>query len=154
MVSSEKRTLPLRWTGEPSKTRRSGSLLVITALMIVLVGLATTSPARSQAAHPFAPGDPAPGEIAFRTSCGGCHALERNRIGPKLAGVVGRKSGSVAEFNYSPALKAEDIKWTAKNLDRWLTNPRAMVPGTRMAIRISDAKRRADLIAYLEQQSK
>lgn len=96
-------------------------------------------------------GDPARG-MSLYSACMGCHSLDENDVGPKHRGVVGRKAGSVPGFNYSPALKASGLTWTAANLDRWLTNPQALVPGARMFFSVSNAQNRADIIAYLAQQ--
>jgi cytochrome c len=63
--------------------------------------------------------------------------------------VVGRRAGSVAGFDYSPALKASRIVWDAATLERWLTDPEALVPGQRMGYSLGDAAVRADVIAYL-----
>lgn len=95
-------------------------------------------------------GDADRGADLYRTSCGGCHALKQNRIGPRHAGVVGRKAGTQPGYNYSSALADSDIVWSPENLERWLANPRDLVPQTKMAFRVSDAKRRADIVAYLE----
>ena len=73
------------------------------------------------------------GARVFRTQCGACHVVEagKNRVGPSLFGIVGRKSGQVEGFRYSPANKAADLTWDAATLDKYLANPREMVPGTR-----------------------
>jgi len=83
--------------------------------------------------------------------CRSCHSTEpgKNLIGPSLAGVVGRKAGSVPGFNYSAALKGSGITWNAAALDQWLTGPGKMVPGTRMVIGIPDAARRQQIVQYL-----
>lgn len=96
-------------------------------------------------------GDPVRGKSLY-SACMGCHSLDENDVGPKHRGMVGRKAGTVAGFNYSPALKASGLTWSEANLDRWLTNPQAMVPGARMFFSISNAQNRADIIAYLAQQ--
>jgi cytochrome c len=93
------------------------------------------------------------GAEVYEAKCGACHSLDANRIGPKHRGVFGRKAGIVSGFRYSPALKALKIVWNAQTLDRWLRNPTAMAPGTAMGFRLSDAQERADVIAYLKQQS-
>ena len=70
--------------------------------------------------------------------------------GPNLFGVVGRRAGAVAGFNYSDGLRNAGFSWDAAHLDTWLTNPRAMIAGTRMTYAgMSDATARRDLIAYL-----
>jgi cytochrome c len=58
----------------------------------------------------------------------------------------------VADYAYSPALKASGLTWDPDNLDRWLTNPQALVPGTKMNFLLADPQTRADVIAYLVQQ--
>jgi cytochrome c len=97
--------------------------------------------------------DPAAGEKIFKMQCGICHAVAagENRIGPTLFGVVGRPAGSVAGFNYTADHKKLGITWDAANLDKYLTNPRAMVPDTSMVYAgLKDDAQRADLVAYLE----
>ncbi len=66
--------------------------------------------------------------------------------------MVGRQAGTVADYAYSPALKASGLTWDQANLDRWLTNPQALVPGTKMYFLLKDPQSRADIIAYLVQQ--
>jgi len=90
--------------------------------------------------------------------CQICHNLEEGqgpKIGPDLYGVVDRPVASVAGFNYTPALKAKGGKWTFAALNKWLTDPRADVPGTAMTFAgLSSEKQRADVIAYLDTLSK
>jgi cytochrome c len=95
------------------------------------------------------------GEAVFRQRCQACHtaaAGQPNRIGPNLAGVVGRRAAVAPAFNYSPALKASGLTWTRANLDRFLTGPARMVPGTRMAVGLTENAQRAALITYLTAQ--
>jgi cytochrome c len=97
--------------------------------------------------------DPAAGEKVFKTQCGICHSVVagENRIGPTLFGVVGRRAGSVPAFNYTADHKKLDITWDAALLDKYLTNPRAMVPDTSMIYAgLKNDAERADLVAYLE----
>ncbi|HEX7877505.1 MAG TPA: c-type cytochrome [Sphingobium sp.] len=95
---------------------------------------------------------PAPnGEQLFRQRCAMCHVNAAGKpatLGPNLSGVVGRKAGSTA-YAYSAALKASKITWTSANLDRYLSGPARMVPGTRMAVVLSDPAQRGALIKYL-----
>ena len=94
--------------------------------------------------------DPAAGQQVYETRCSFCHGEGGvGGQGPTLIGVVGRKAASVANFAYTPALKGAGLTWTAADLDRFLTNPAALVPGTSMPMSVPDAQERADLIAYL-----
>lgn len=100
--------------------------------------------------------DAAAGEKVFAL-CRSCHVLEDgvNRVGPSLYKVVGRKSGSVAGFAYSDANKNSGVTWTTDVLFKYLEDPKAFMPGTKMAFPgIKDAQDRANLVAYLESQSK
>ena len=100
--------------------------------------------------------DAAAGEKVFAL-CRSCHVLEEgvNRVGPSLYKVVGRKSGSVAGFSYSDANKNSGVTWTTDVLFKYLEDPKGFMPGTKMAFPgVKDAQKRADLVAYLEAQSK
>jgi cytochrome c len=97
------------------------------------------------------PGDPKRGEALYQ-ACSGCHSINEDDIGPRHRGVVGRRAGTVAEYAYSPALKASGLVWDAATLDRWLTNPQDLVPGTKMYFSLTDPQKRADIIAYLQLQ--
>ena len=97
--------------------------------------------------------DAVAGQAVFKSQCSICHSplADKNIVGPSLFGLIGRKSGSVAGFHYSAANKAADITWNADILDKYLTSPRDVVPGTIMTYAgLKDAAKRADLIAYLE----
>lgn len=128
----------------PAHRRRIDAYLCL----LVLPCLFSTAQAQSAAADP---GNPARGQTLYQ-ACTGCHSLDDNDVGPKHRGVVGRRAGTVADYNYSSALKAADLVWDRANLDRWLTNPQGLVPGTKMYFAIADAQTRADIIAYLAQQ--
>ncbi len=110
----------------------------------LLCAVALLAAAPSQAA-----GDPVRGAQTYADTCGGCHAVDTDEVGPRHAGVVGRRAGSVVEFTYSSALKGSRITWNEKTLERWLANPEALVPGQAMGYRLADAAARADVIAYL-----
>ena len=102
-------------------------------------------------------GDAARGERDFR-ACAPCHSLEpdRNMTGPSLAGLWGRKAGSLPSFErYSDALKSSGIIWDDRSLDGWLTDPDGMVPDNEMPFNgIKDARDRADLLAFLKEATK
>jgi cytochrome c2 len=98
-------------------------------------------------------GDPAQGKKVF-AKCQACHSLEagKNKVGPTLHGVMGRASASEAEFNYSDAMKNAHLTWDPDTLDKYLANPKELVPGTKMMFPgLRKEKERADLISYLEQ---
>lgn len=103
-------------------------------------------------AHPGHAQDAAAGQSVFKGNCAACHApvAGRNLAGPSLFGVVGRKAGSVEGFHYSAANKASGMVWDSATLDPYLEAPRKIIPGTTMGFAgVKDARKRADLIAYL-----
>jgi cytochrome c len=109
---------------------------------LLLAGSATTALAA----------DPVAGEKVFKAQCGICHAVVagENRIGPTLFGVVGRPAGGVPGFNYTADHKKLGVTRDAATLDKYLANPRAMVPDTSMVYAgLKDDTERADLVAYL-----
>jgi cytochrome c len=95
-------------------------------------------------------GDAARGKAVFEKRCTGCHAMESDREGPRLAGVFGRRAGSVAGFNYSAGLKSSGITWTDATLERWLSDPDLVVKDNNMSIGVPKAEERRDLIAFLK----
>jgi cytochrome c len=100
----------------------------------------------------LAAGDPTAGQQVFATRCSVCHATEPgvNKIGPSLAGVFGRKSGSEIGFDYSPALKAAAITWDEQTLDQFIKNPGDDVHGTKMFVSLPGSSDRQNVIAYLK----
>ena len=99
-----------------------------------------------------AAGDAAHGEVLYQ-GCEDCHSIEKNDVGPMHKGVVGRPSGIVPGYNYSPALRNAKIVWTEENLDKWLTNPQQLIPGTKMFYEVKNPQDRADLIAFLKERA-
>ena len=96
-----------------------------------------------------------PGETLFKKNCAICHTLEagKNKIGPSLAGVVGRKAGSVPGFAYSAANKNSGDIWDAQTLDTYLADPRKFMPGTKMVFAgLKTPEDRKALIEYLKEQ--
>lgn len=93
------------------------------------------------------------GKQLFEKRCSGCHALDRDKEGPRLRGVYGRVAGSVDSFQYSDALKKSKITWTDETLDQWLTDTEKLVPGNDMTFHVEKAAERAEIIAYLKQDS-
>ncbi|MBO9707338.1 MAG: c-type cytochrome [Caulobacter sp.] len=94
------------------------------------------------------------GRALFEARCGGCHSLTPapGKMGPPLKGVVGRKPGAAAGYNYSDALKRSKTTWNAASLDAFLAAPGKAVPGTKMMVGVSVADQRAAIIAYLSSQ--
>ena len=86
--------------------------------------------------------------------CETCHNFKEGagkKIGPDLWNVVGRKVASVSGFDYSGALKGVGGDWSYEQLNKWITDPAAMAPGTKMTFPgEKDANRRADILAYLQ----
>lgn len=94
-----------------------------------------------------------PAKPAAFGQCAACHSVEpgMNGLGPSLAGVVGRKAGTLAGFTYSEAMKASGKAWDEATLDAFLTSPMANVPGTRMTYQgQSDPAKRKAVIDYLK----
>ncbi|WP_132141907.1 c-type cytochrome [Luteibacter rhizovicinus] len=100
-----------------------------------------------------AAGDPAAGADVYKSECAECHAVKegRNKKGPSLFGIVGRKAGSVTDYNYSDALRKTTWVWTAEQLHTYLSQPAKQAnPGTKMKYDgLSDAKDLDDLLSYL-----
>jgi cytochrome c len=95
------------------------------------------------------------GEIVFQRLCSTCHEeRERwNKVGPSLAGLMGRRAGSVSGYEYSAAMREFDIEWDEDALVAFLVDPTITVPDTKMVIEpVDDPDERAALIYYLKQQ--
>jgi len=119
------------------------------ATMALIVTLQLAGVARAD-------GDAARGEARFQ-DCAPCHKLEAgaNNVGPSLHGIFTRKAGELGDFRYSPAIKRSGIVWTPETLDKFVTDPQALVPANRMPYAgMASANDRADLIAYLLKTSK
>lgn len=98
--------------------------------------------------------DATAGEKVFAV-CKACHQIgenAKNVVGPELNGVIGRHSGSVAGYSYSPANKNSNLTWDEETFRKYIKDPKAMVPGTKMIFAgIKDEKKINDLVAYLKQ---
>lgn len=105
---------------------------------------------------PYNTADLANGEEKFAV-CKSCHTLTPggpDMTGPNLSGVFGRKVATKGGYHYSDALKGQTFAWDPAELDKWLTDPKAMVPGTKMTfVGFKDAKDRVDVIAYLKAET-
>ena len=95
------------------------------------------------------------GEQLYVSRCGACHSIDDNGAGPRHRGLFGRKAGSQPDFDYSAALRASGIVWTAAKLDQWLANPNALVPGNKMVVQLAnDPADRAAIIVFLRSSTK
>lgn len=124
--------------------------LASTAAILALATAGSATPALAQG------GDVAKGKTVF-ARCALCHDVKPGpkKMGPNLAGIFGRTSGTQVGFAYSPAMQKAKIKWDAKTIDAFVTKPSGLVPGNRMAFPgIPDATDRANLIAYLKAEAK
>jgi cytochrome c len=109
----------------------------------------------------LAEGDTAKGKAAF-AKCAICHQVgpgAKTVVGPELNGIVGRKAASVADYPYSAGMKKlgdSGWVWTEENIDKWIADPKALIPDSPMALAfqgVPDAAERADIIAYLKTQT-
>jgi cytochrome c2 len=102
----------------------------------------------------FAQADVENGKTVYTQKCASCHTLEpapaHGTNGPSLLGVVGRMAGSVEGWDFSPALRDSKVTWTGENLNKWLTDPEAFVPGSKMPLKVPDKFEREDVIGYLQ----
>jgi cytochrome c len=151
------------------------SVLAMAAATLVLAGCGQNTSQSNQAAAPPAPpaqatpdqvktllaelpapyntGDIVNGKSKF-TQCAACHTTAEggsNLTGPNLYGSFGRKAGSLPGYAYSDPVKAAGWIWDAQRIDTWITDPRAVLPGTKMSfVGMKDPKDRTDVIAYLK----
>ncbi len=114
--------------------------------------LAAATGAQAQMALPAT--KPPSGADLFTRQCSTCHttkAGDPQRQGPTLTGIVGRKVGSIAGFPYSAGFAKADWTWDEARLDRWITNPQAMIPGAVMPYRQAKPEIRAAIVGYLKE---
>ena len=121
--------------------------------IVVMVFFAAALATYGNTGHAQAVGDAVLGKAQYEATCGACHSLDANRVGPLHRGVVGRKIASVADYAYSPAIKRLRGVWTTAKLDTWLQGPQRVAPGTKMIFSVQDAAKRANIIAYLSSVS-
>jgi cytochrome c len=99
------------------------------------------------------PVDSASGQQIFNNACRTCHAMREgdNRLGPHLYGIVGRKAGSLPDYNYSSAMKGADFVWDEEKLERFIASPDELVPGNSMKPfgGLASAADRASIVSFL-----
>jgi cytochrome c len=123
------------------------------ALIPIWLSLALLSSPHQRVDAATPAGNAASGKLLFEKRCTGCHSLDKNKEGPRLHDVYGRKAGSLSDFSYSDELKAAHIIWDERSLDQWLTNPDVVVPNNDMAFHVSNPQERADIIQFLRSSS-
>jgi cytochrome c len=126
-----------------SRSRAAGA--ATGAFALLFAGLTLLDVGRAQS--------PASEKELFEKRCGGCHALDRDKEGPQLHGVYGRKAASVESFRYSDALKKSNIVWTDETLERWLADTEKLVPNNDMTFHVEKPDERRAIIAYLKHAS-
>jgi len=99
------------------------------------------------------PDDVAAGQTLYLNTCGGCHSVDTDRIGPRHRNVVGRAVASVQGYDYSSALKKLGGIWTPDRLDKWLSGTQKMAPGSKMYLEVDDPAERRLIITYLQSVS-
>jgi cytochrome c2 len=127
--------------------------------MTKLIQAAMLGAALVWSASAYAAGDAAHGEAVFK-QCKMCHSVGANAkagVGPVQNNLIGSKAGSREGYSYSTAMKEAGEKglvWTEENIEKFLENPKALVPGTKMVFPgLKEAQDRADVVAYLMTQT-
>ena len=119
------------------------------SLLVAVTSIAAAQSARAQ--------DVAAGEASFK-KCLACHSIgegAKNKVGPELNGLDGRKSGTAADYSYSDANKNSGITWNEAEFKEYIKDPKAKVPGTKMAFAgIKNEKEVDDLWAFISQYDK
>jgi cytochrome c len=134
----------------PPETHQEHPMKKLTLSALAVIALsATASAALAQ--------DVAAGKASFN-KCMACHAIgegAKNKVGPELNGLDGRKSGTAPDYNYSDANKNSGITWNEAQFKEYIKDPKAKVPGTKMAFAgIKNEKEINDLWAYVSQYDK
>ena len=119
------------------------SLLAIAALVAASTGTALANDLEKKGKRVY-------------NKCKACHNLEskKNKIGPHLVAIMGRKAGSVENFKYSSAMKNSGVVWDEKSLDAYITNPKKFMPGNKMTfVGLKKEDVRKAVIAYIKHES-
>ena len=120
---------------------RSFNLVGVAAVAALLTAAAASAQASDEE-----------GEKVFKKSCAACHTVEpgKNKVGPSLAAIIGRKAGTVPGFNYSEANKKSELEWDAAKLDEYLADPKKFMPGNKMVFTgVKKPEEREAIIRYL-----
>ena len=144
---------PATVSDQPATADASASTQAVAAPTVSAPATAAAKAALATLPAVYQSADLDNGQVKF-AACKSCHTLAKGgeaMVGPNLYGVFGRKAGSVAGFSYSDGLKASGIVWDAAEIDKWITNPHALIAGTKMSyLGMQSAKDRVDVVAYLK----
>ncbi len=122
----------------------AGITMVLSLYLVAGVATFAASPVRPASSSTLR------GAQIYADQCTSCHGLDENRYGPISRGVFGRKAGTAPGYDYTRQLRQSGLVWDAATLERWLADPRAVLPNTRMDFKLEKAQDRADVIAYLK----
>ena len=134
------------------RTRQTFAIAT-TCFSAVVVLLTISSPPGALSQSGAATGDPQRGRDLFEKRCGGCHSLDKDKEGPRLGNVFGRKAGTITSFKYSDSLKSAQVVWNEASLDKWLVNTDSVIPDNDMDFHMPKADERADIIQFLRVSS-
>ena len=133
----------------PLQHRKRLHLITAVSAMACLLSSLSALPQASQGSEPGA------GQQAYNNACRTCHIMREgdNRLGPNLFKTIGRKAGSLPDYNYSSAMKEADFVWDEEKLDRFIANPDEVVPGHKMKPYggLASKEEREKIIAFLAQ---
>jgi cytochrome c len=132
---------------------RQAFTIAITCFSAMIILFAISAPQGGFSQSAATNGDAQRGKELFEKRCGGCHSLDKDKEGPRLGNVFGRKAGTIANFKYSDSLKSAQIVWNEASLDRWLVNTDSVVPENDMDFHVPRADERADIIQFLRASS-
>lgn len=134
------------------RTRQTFAIAT-TCFSAVIILSAISSPQGIFSQSGAATGDPQRGKELFEKRCGGCHSLDKDKEGPRLGNVFGRKAGAIPTFKYSDSLKSAQLVWNEASLDKWLVNTDSVIPDNDMDFHVPKADERADIIQFLRVSS-
>jgi nitrite reductase (NO-forming) len=138
-------------TSQPSRQTAQTSATNIAENFSAVTMAQNTQTVAAPAAGSAVAGDAATGKQVFR-KCQACHSMEpgKNLLGPSLAGVINRKAGTEAAYDYSPAMKQANVTWDVGTLNSYLADPQKVVPGNKMPFPgLKTESDRTNVIAYL-----
>jgi cytochrome c len=122
---------------------------ILTLSVAVVLGAAGVAGIGALSAANVAPG----GQKIFKSECSVCHsdaAKGGSSVGPRLFGVVGRRAGTLPGYHYSSAMEMAGLVWTEPNLEKYIANPKSVIPGDKMPYAgLKDAAKRQALVDYL-----